>query len=88
MTEKSKTNFIITRYSKVDNKVLWKKGIAKIYDSINPEKLFSYIGRVSHAPKFVTIKKQTELIIPLSRISLNLKYLIQRPRITATDKDI
>ena len=53
--EKSKINLNINKYINVDNKVLWKKGIAITYDCIKPEKFFSYIGKVNQDPKFVII---------------------------------
>ena len=73
---KSKINLRTAKYKNVDIKVLWKKGIASTYDCNNPAKFFSYISSVSHDPKFVIIKKQTELASPLNKISVNLKCLI------------
>ena len=88
LTKNSNKTLISSKYRKVDIKVLWKKGIAKTYEFINPAKVFSYIAKVNQAPKFVIIKKEIELTKALKKISANLNFLTKRPIKTATHKEI
>ena len=78
----------MSKYINVDNKVLWKNGIANKYELIKPPKLFSYIEVKAQTPKFVTTKKITELANPPIRTSLNLKFLIKTPIYTAAANEV
>ena len=73
---------------KVDIKVLWKKGIAIVYDCNKPSKFFSYITLIAHTPKFVIIKKHAEPTNPLNIISLILKSFIKIPIKTAIEREV
>ena len=58
------------------------------YACSKPEKLFSYISCVNHEPKLVIKKNIVEAANPLTKISLNLKYLIKKPISTAKAKEV